>query len=410
MASGLSYVHGASDVPLLGETDRRAFRRAPPRAGPTAPALVVREQGVRWTYAELRRAGRRLRRRPPGAGPRARRPGRHLVAQQRRVGGHPVRHRQGRADPGQHQPGLPHPRARVRAQQGRLPGAGHRHAASRPATISACCASSRPSSASAPGQLRAAGCRAATVIQIGGARARHHPVRRDRRPRHRRPARAPGRARRHAAVRRPDQHPVHQRHHRLAQGRDAHPPQHPQQRLLHRRGACSSGRTTGSASRCRSTTASAWCWATSPASPTARPWSIPAAASTRWPCCRPCTRSAAPPSTACRPCSSPSSAIPSSPRFDLSSLRTGIMAGSPCPIEVMRRVVDRDAHGRGHHRLRHDRDQPGQLPERAPTTRSSAASRPSAASTRISRSRSSTPRAASSRAGTPASCARAAIR
>ena len=26
-------------------------------------------------------------------------------------------------------------------------------------------------------------------------------------------------------------------------------------------------------------------------------------------------------------------------RFDLSSLRTGIMAGSPCPIEVMKRVV-----------------------------------------------------------------------
>ena len=28
-------------------------------------------------------------------------------------------------------------------------------------------------------------------------------------------------------------------------------------------------------------------------------------------------------------------------RFDLSGLRTGIMAGSPCPIEVMRRAVDR---------------------------------------------------------------------
>ena len=27
-------------------------------------------------------------------------------------------------------------------------------------------------------------------------------------------------------------------------------------------------------------------------------------------------------------------------RFDLKSLRTGIMAGSPCPVEVMRRVVD----------------------------------------------------------------------
>jgi len=28
-------------------------------------------------------------------------------------------------------------------------------------------------------------------------------------------------------------------------------------------------------------------------------------------------------------------------RFDLSSLRTGLMAGSPCPIEVMRKVIDR---------------------------------------------------------------------
>ncbi len=27
--------------------------------------------------------------------------------------------------------------------------------------------------------------------------------------------------------------------------------------------------------------------------------------------------------------------------FDLSSLRTGIMAGSPCPIEVMKRCVER---------------------------------------------------------------------
>jgi fatty-acyl-CoA synthase len=28
-------------------------------------------------------------------------------------------------------------------------------------------------------------------------------------------------------------------------------------------------------------------------------------------------------------------------RFDLSTLRTGIMAGSPCPVQVMRRVVER---------------------------------------------------------------------
>jgi fatty-acyl-CoA synthase len=31
---------------------------------------------------------------------------------------------------------------------------------------------------------------------------------------------------------------------------------------------------------------------------------------------------------------------PDFPSFDLSSLRTGIMAGSPCPVEVMRRVID----------------------------------------------------------------------
>ena len=31
---------------------------------------------------------------------------------------------------------------------------------------------------------------------------------------------------------------------------------------------------------------------------------------------------------------------PESPRFDVSSLRGGIMAGSPCPIELMRRVIE----------------------------------------------------------------------
>ncbi len=49
--------------------------------------------------------------------------------------------------------------------------------------------------------------------------------------------------------------------------------------------------------------------------------------------------------------------------FDLSSLRTGIMAGSPCPIEVMRRAVSPHAPERDHHRLRHDGNEPGQLPE-----------------------------------------------
>ena len=51
--------------------------------------------------------------------------------------------------------------------------------------------------------------------------------------------------------------------------------------------------------------------------------------------------SAAPPCTACRRCSSPSSTTRASATFDLSSLRTGIMAGSPCPVEVMRKVIER---------------------------------------------------------------------
>jgi fatty-acyl-CoA synthase len=34
-------------------------------------------------------------------------------------------------------------------------------------------------------------------------------------------------------------------------------------------------------------------------------------------------------------------AVPDFERFDLSSLRTGIMAGSPCPVEVMKQVIDR---------------------------------------------------------------------
>ena len=95
-------------------------------------------------------------------------------------------------------------------------------------------------------------------------------------------------------------------------------------------------------------------------------------------------------------------------QFDLSSLRTGIMAGAPCPIEVMKRVNRRDEHARGDHRLRHDRDQPGQFPERAPTIRWSGGCRPSDASIRMSRSRWSISKAASCRAASAASSAPAA--
>ena len=49
-----SYVHGASRTPLLGETigahlDRMAS------LSPDRPALIVRHQTIRWTYAEFKR-------------------------------------------------------------------------------------------------------------------------------------------------------------------------------------------------------------------------------------------------------------------------------------------------------------------------------------------------------------------
>ena len=47
-----SYVHGTSAIPLLGETLGRSFDRTVQRWG-DRPGLVVRSQGVRWTYAEL---------------------------------------------------------------------------------------------------------------------------------------------------------------------------------------------------------------------------------------------------------------------------------------------------------------------------------------------------------------------
>src|ERR1700722_8405142 len=48
-----SYVHGASDKPLIGETIG-ALRDRIAAEAPDAPARVARHQNVRWTYAELR--------------------------------------------------------------------------------------------------------------------------------------------------------------------------------------------------------------------------------------------------------------------------------------------------------------------------------------------------------------------
>src|SRR6185437_13056475 len=72
-------------------------------------------------------------------------------------------------------------------------------------------------------------------------------------------------------------------------------------------------RPTGSASRCRATTASAWAWAICRRPATARAWSSPHRPSTPPRPCRPCRLNAAPRCTACPPCSSPSCPSPALP-------------------------------------------------------------------------------------------------
>ena len=159
-------------------------------------------------------------------------------------------------DPGQHQPGLPQPRARLRAAPVRRAAAGQR----RGFKTSDYRAMVEEVRGDLPGleQVIYLGTADWDALLRGGRRAG-------------RPAAADALAEREAdaGLRRPDQHPVHERHDRVPQGRDAVAPQHPEQRLLRRRGLPATRRRTGSASRCRSTTASAWCWATWPAPRTA---------------------------------------------------------------------------------------------------------------------------------------------
>jgi fatty-acyl-CoA synthase len=50
--TALSYVHGAMETPLLGETLGRGFDRTVAQWA-HRPGLVVRSQGIRWSYAEL---------------------------------------------------------------------------------------------------------------------------------------------------------------------------------------------------------------------------------------------------------------------------------------------------------------------------------------------------------------------
>ena len=263
----LSYVAGSTDEPLrfitisqqldktVAATARATRRSSTPRS---LRAVVVRPEAAR------RRDGRR----PARARPAPRQPRRHLGAEPARVDRHPVRDRADRPRPGQHQPGLPHDRAGVRAQQGRLPRARHGARASRAATTSPCSARSRPRSISRARARCSTACAcpsSSTSSCSATGRCRRAAISYRRSARARRPgaARAARRAERRARPRRRDQHPVHQRNDRLAEGRDAHRTSTSSTTRATAPRRWRSAPTTSSASRCRSTTASAWCSACS---------------------------------------------------------------------------------------------------------------------------------------------------
>jgi fatty-acyl-CoA synthase len=48
-----SYAHGVSSTPLIGDTIGVHFDKSAER-WPDRPALIVRQQNVRWTYRELK--------------------------------------------------------------------------------------------------------------------------------------------------------------------------------------------------------------------------------------------------------------------------------------------------------------------------------------------------------------------
>ena len=93
------------------------------------------------------------------------------------------------------------------------------------------------------------------------------------------------------------------------------------------------------ACRCRCITALAACWERCVAWRTVRRWCFRPRVLIRVRRWRRSNRRRARRCMACPRCSSPSWSTRTIRRRDLSSLRTGIMSGSPCPIETMKRVT-----------------------------------------------------------------------
>ena len=90
--------------------------------------------------------------------------------------------------------------------------------------------------------------------------------------------------------------------------------------------------------------------------------------SSRRPPSRPCRKSGARACTACRRCSSPSSADRTSRATTCRSLRTGDHGRVAVPGRGDEAGASRHAHGRGHDLLRHDRDLAGLAHRPPPTT------------------------------------------
>ena len=167
----------------------------------------------------------------------------------------------------------------------------------------------------------------------------------------------PGRARRHAAVSTTRSTSSSRGHHRLPEGRHADAPQHPEQRLLRRRGDAPDqpdrlcipvplyhcfGMVMGNlACMTHGATLVFPAEAFDPLSP------LEAVEDER------CTALYGVPTMFIAELDHPR--VPRRSIFQRCAPAS--WPASPCPVEVMKRVIDADAYERGDHRLRHDRDQ-----------------------------------------------------
>ena len=247
----LSYEHGASSTPLLGETIGENLDRAVREHG-DRDALVVRHQEVRWSYAELGARVDRVARALIAAGLQ---PGDRLgIWAPNCVEWVLIQYASAKAGVVLVNINPAYRDLRARVRRSSSPG----------------CGCSSPPRRSRSSDYRAEidevgpGCPALErVVFIGTADWDRLVAEGDADV-----ATCPA----DLAVRRPDQHPVHERDHGLPEGRHALAPQHPQQRLLRRRGMRLHGARPGLHPGARSTTASAWSWATSAARRTARAW------------------------------------------------------------------------------------------------------------------------------------------